>query len=238
MAGALVVVLGDFNDYDGNTDSLDHIDSTPISTVLSDIRAMNPDDATDDLTNVASLIPKANRFTSWFDRNDNEMVEPPQEFTSIDHLLISPELVPLVEVAEFPHELNPPEVSDHFSLVVRLRMAGGTPPIGGAPRIISLLPNPAGNESQNEAAAIRNVGTVSVSLTGRKLRDLAGQMWSLDSVGGLASGAEATIQRLGQSMAMNNDGDTIDLVNPMGMVVQTISYGKVDEGELVTPAVP
>ena len=89
MAGALVAVLGDFNDYDGNVDSLDHINSTPISTVLDDIRAMNASDVTDDLTNVASLIPQASRFTSWYDRNDNGMVEPPQELTSIDHVLLS-----------------------------------------------------------------------------------------------------------------------------------------------------
>jgi exonuclease III len=238
MAGALVAVLGDFNDYEGNADSLDHIDSSPISTVLSDIRAMNPSDDADDLTNVASLVPKGNRFTSWFDRNDNGMVEPPQEFTSIDHLLVSPELVPFIESVEFPHELNPPEVSDHFPIVVRLRLADAPEPSGGAPRIISLLPNPSGDESQNEAATIRNIGTLPVSLAGWKLRDLAGQTWLLDSLGSLAAGTEGTIVRLGQPMAMNNAGDTIDLVDPTGTVVQTVSYGRVDEGELVTPAVP
>ena len=159
-AGALVVVLGNFNDYDGNADSVDHIDSTPISTVLSDIRAMNPSDTTDDLTNVASLIPKANRFTTWFDRNDNEMVEPPEEFTSIDHVLLSLELVALVETVEFPDELNPPDVSDQFPLVVRLRMAGGTPPTGGAQRIISLLPNPIAPE----APRVRTVDLALVAL--------------------------------------------------------------------------
>jgi hypothetical protein len=49
---------------------------------------------------------------------------------------------------------------------------------------------------------------------------------------------ERTIQRNGQAMALNNDGDTIDLLNPGGSVVQTVTYGSVDEGELVTPAVP
>lgn len=39
-------------------------------------------------------------------------------------------------------------------------------------------------------------------------------------------------------MAMNNGRDTIDLVNPMEMVVQTMSYGNLDKGVLVTPAVP
>jgi hypothetical protein len=72
-----------------------------------------------------------------------------------------------------------------------------------------------------------------------KLRDLAGQTWrTLDSLASLAVDTEGTTQRLGQPMAMNNGRDTIDLVNPMEMVVQTMSYGNLDEGELLTPAVP
>ena len=35
-------------------------------------------------------------------------------------------------------------------------------------------------------------------------------------------------------MALNNRGDTIDLVDPNNQVVQTITYGRVDEGETIT----
>jgi len=63
-------------------------------------------------------------------------------------------------------------------------------------------------------------------------------VWSLDSLGTPAAGTERMIQRLGQPKAMNNGGDTIDLIDPNGTVVQTVTYGGVDEGELVTPAVP
>ena len=76
-----------------------------------------------------------------------------------------------------------------------------------------------------------------MSLVGWRLRDLANQVWSLDSIASLAAGAERAIQPLGQPMAMNNGGDTIDLLDPVGTVVQT-KYGTVEEGELVTPAVP
>ena len=31
-----------------------------------------------------------------------------------------------------------------------------------------------------------------------------------------------------------HDGDTVDLLNPSGAVVQSVTYGAVDEGELVT----
>jgi len=37
-------------------------------------------------------------------------------------------------------------------------------------------------------------------------------------------------------MALNNNGDTIDLIDPAGKVVQTVTYPKVEEGEVVTPA--
>ena len=48
-----LVILGDFNDFDGhvntqlNQDDRDHIDSTPISNVLRTIRILNPTDNAD-----------------------------------------------------------------------------------------------------------------------------------------------------------------------------------------------
>ncbi len=34
-------------------------------------------------------------------------------------------------------------------------------------------------------------------------------------------------------MALNNRGDRIDLVDPNGQIVHTVTYGRVAEGELV-----
>ena len=42
--GFSLVILGDFNDYDGESDSLDHIDSTPITNVLQIIRGLDPNE--------------------------------------------------------------------------------------------------------------------------------------------------------------------------------------------------
>jgi hypothetical protein len=36
-------------------------------------------------------------------------------------------------------------------------------------------------------------------------------------------------------MALNNNGDTIDLVNSMSQIVQTVTYGHIDEDEAVIP---
>jgi hypothetical protein len=38
-------------------------------------------------------------------------------------------------------------------------------------------------------------------------------------------------------MAMNNGGDTIDLVDATGKVVQTVTYGQALEGEEVLPEI-
>lgn len=90
--------------------------------------------------------------------------------------------------------------------------------------ISSLLPNPSGDENFNEAAAIVNQGSSSVSLVGWKLRDLANTTWSLDSIGILDVNRSANIRRENQSMSLNNSGDTIQLIDPNGNVVDTVTY--------------
>ena len=37
-------------------------------------------------------------------------------------------------------------------------------------------------------------------------------------------------------MALNNGGDTIDLIDPSGVIVQTVTYPRVEEDEVVTVA--
>lgn len=55
-------------------------------------------------------------------------------------------------------------------------------------------------------------------------------------MGTLQPGEEKVIKRNGQAMAMNNGGDTIDLIDPMGNVVQSVTYGRIDEeDEIVIP---
>jgi hypothetical protein len=74
-----------------------------------------------------------------------------------------------------------------------------------------------------------------VSLVGWTVRDVAGMTWTLDSLGFLNGGQEKTIKRIGQPMSLNNDGDTIELVNHLGRTVQTVTYDPVGEGDVVTP---
>jgi len=236
--GYLVVVLGDFNDYDGEENSRDHIDSTPISSVLNIVKSMDTADSSDDLTNSASLVQKENRYTSFYDANDNGKVDFPREFTSIDHVLLSPKLKEKVEVVEIPHMHDPLTVTDHFPVVVGIRTSATPPPPSTIQvKIESLLPNPVGDESQNEELTIKNCGTQLVNLRGWKLRDLARKTWALDSLGTLNPNEEKTIKRNGQEMALNNNGDTIDLLDPNGNVVHSVTYARAEEGEIITPVI-
>jgi lamin tail-like protein len=112
-----------------------------------------------------------------------------------------------------------------------------TPPApvqGGGLRIVRLLPDPEGSDEENESITLRNTGNASMSLAGWSLRDLSGKTWSLDGVGTIAAGDEREVKRNGQPMSLNNDGDTIELLDPQQRRIQTVRYGAVSRGEVVT----
>lgn len=104
--------------------------------------------------------------------------------------------------------------------------------------IASLLPNPVGDDAIGEAATLRNTGSVAMDMTGWQLRDLAGQIWALDALGILAPREEKMIGRERQPMALNNNGDEIELVAPDGSVVQLVTYEGVGEGQMIVPVQP
>jgi exonuclease III len=236
-SGCEVVVLGDFNDYDDDPAATDHISSLPVTNVLRIVRTLQPQTSADDLVNAASFLRKVERYTAFHDANENGKTDPPGEFTSIDHVLLSSGLAARVSVVRVDHTHDPTQVSDHSPLIVRLELGPGapTPPAAAGIRLVALLPNPSGNENGNEEATVRNTSGQAASLAGWKLSDLAGQTWSLDALGTLQAGQAKTIRRGGQRMAMNNGGDTIGLLNDTGTVVQSVTYQAVEEGERVIP---
>ncbi len=100
-------------------------------------------------------------------------------------------------------------------------------------RIISIVPDPIGDDFAEEEVTLRNSGTRPIRLTGWQLRDLAERRWSLDSAGELPAGAELTLKRNGQPMSMNNSGDQIELLDPTGTSVQVFKYDQARAGELI-----
>jgi hypothetical protein len=105
------------------------------------------------------------------------------------------------------------------------------PPATAQLRIASLLPNPVGDELEDEEVTIRNAGTTAVNVAGWTLRDPTGRTWSLTSLGSIPAGATRTIRRLGQPMALNNGGDTVMLVAPNGGIIHQITYQTIAEGQ-------
>jgi hypothetical protein len=96
--------------------------------------------------------------------------------------------------------------------MVRFTVEGPVDPTDVSVRLALLLPNPLGDEGQSEEAILANDGTQAVSLTDWTLRDRTGKSWVLDSLGTRAPDEKKTIRRGGQPMAMNNTGDTVDLL--------------------------
>lgn len=117
---------------------------------------------------------------------------------------------------------------------VWFREGAAAPPAAAAVRLVGLLPNPAGDERQTEEVTVRNTGGTPVELRGWTVQDVTGQSWSLDSLGTLPAGAERTLLRRGQAMSLNNGGDTVALVGPDGVVVQSVTYPRIGEGERFT----
>ncbi len=100
--------------------------------------------------------------------------------------------------------------------------------------IASVLPNPVGEDRELEEVALRNNTTAAIDLTSWFLRDASGRVWALSSLGQLTAGATTTIQRGGMAMSLDNGGDTVELLNNLGAVVDKLTYGATAESVRVS----
>ncbi len=230
--GDEIVIWGDFNDYDG--DCLDVQSKMPVTTVLSDIKEIDQSKSEDDLENVACVgnVPQTVRYTSWWDKDRDGYYEYPDEFTSIDHILISKGFAEFITSVEFPHEYNPAEVSDHFPITVDFEFDdSGT---GSDNLYISaLLPNPIGNETRDEIVWITNPSDNEVTIEDWYLRDKAGHIWTFESNTKIGDNKTVDFKRNGEKLSLNNAGDVIELIDKDGKIVHSVSYGKAYEEEVI-----
>lgn len=100
-------------------------------------------------------------------------------------------------------------------------------------RIVSMIPDPQGDDFTNEQITFRNIGSAPIELAGWRVRDLAGNVWELDVLASIAAGEDKVLVRNGAPMSLNNGGDKIELVAPEGTVVQSVTYDKVRADEVV-----
>lgn len=118
--GYHVIIAGDINDYDGSREASDHQSNQPITNVIARLRGMDEADPEDDLVNVAQFVPKRRRYTCHWDKDNDGKIDERDELTSIDHILLAPELAERVDDAEIINRFDPAGISDHFPIVVTI----------------------------------------------------------------------------------------------------------------------
>jgi exonuclease III len=107
-----VIVLGDLNDFDGTV--LDLNSNKPTSTVLEILKVNGG------LTSVAEKIDQQERYTEWYDENNN-CVASPNEYSMIDHILVTPLIYSRITNAFIYHgyeEKCNTYQSDHFPVII------------------------------------------------------------------------------------------------------------------------
>jgi len=94
-----VILVGDYNDYDGVV--LDKNNDMPTSRVLQFLKSSR----SPPLNTVASLVSQTNRYSSWWDKNSNCIVTS-DELTTIDHILVSNGLFSSVTSGTYAHDYS------------------------------------------------------------------------------------------------------------------------------------
>jgi exonuclease III len=114
-----LILMGDLNDFDAQVPDLNN--DKPISSVLSVLKGLSGTYAGQyELKSVASLVSQDQRYTDWWDKND-DCSSTLSEMSMIDHFLVTPNLVDKITKVSFPHPY--PETcgttnSDHYPIVV------------------------------------------------------------------------------------------------------------------------
>jgi exonuclease III len=117
-----VIMLGDFNDYDAEV--LDINDNKPTSRVLDILKGYQGDlSGLYELYNVADEITKNERYSDWWDSDDNCNTSSQKDYSMIDHILVTDGIKNNINNVFIYHGYNEycgKYDSDHYPLVVDL----------------------------------------------------------------------------------------------------------------------
>ena len=119
-SGWEIIMIGDFNDYDAEI--LDVNSNHPTSMVLDILKGYRGDYAgVYELHSVAQQINQTERYSDWWDSDGNCSTDSPQDYSMIDHVLVSEALVGKISQVFVYHGY--PEYcgtynSDHYPVVV------------------------------------------------------------------------------------------------------------------------
>jgi len=118
--GYEIILLGDMNDYDG--DVLDMNSDKPTSKTLRILKGMEGEmKNTYSLVNVANKIPQSERYTDWYDSDNNCNTSSQKDYSMIDHVLVSSKLEKKIIRAQIYHgykEYCGKWNSDHYPVVI------------------------------------------------------------------------------------------------------------------------
>lgn len=122
--GYEIIVLGDMNDYDNEV--LDLNSDKPLSHALDFIKGLDGDKkGLYSLTNVATLIPQVERYTDWWDSDNNCNTNSIRDYSMIDHVLVTEGIMDKIKdvfvyhgYSEYCGKMN----SDHYPVVVDLEL--------------------------------------------------------------------------------------------------------------------
>lgn len=120
VKGYEVIMMGDFNDYD--SEILDINNNKPISNVLDILKGKVGDfSGLYSLYSVAERINKEQRFSDWWDSDNNCNTASQQDYSMIDHILVTNGIKKYIDNVfvyhgydEFCGKYN----SDHYPLVI------------------------------------------------------------------------------------------------------------------------
>lgn len=115
-----IILIGDLNDYDDKT--LDVNYNKPISKVLDILKGIEGDKKnTYLLSNVANVINQNERYSNWYDSDNNCDTISQNDFSMIDHVLVTDWLINHVKNAFIYHdylEYCGKTNSDHYPVIV------------------------------------------------------------------------------------------------------------------------
>jgi len=117
-----VIMIGDFNDYDG--DVLDMNGNNPSSRVLDILKGGSGEHAgLYQMTNIAADIAQKERYSDWWDSDDNCATSSQNDYSMIDHILVTEGIKKHVVNAFIYHEYGEycgKYDSDHYPVVMDL----------------------------------------------------------------------------------------------------------------------
>jgi exonuclease III len=120
LKGYEIILLGDMNDFDAEV--LDINSDKPISKVLDILKGLDGEyKGKYTLTNVASRIVQNERFSDWWDSDNNCETSSQKDYSMIDHILVTSKINSKITNAFIYHEYREycgKWDSDHYPVVI------------------------------------------------------------------------------------------------------------------------